>query len=161
MSLYLSLFISPKASPWHPFTWAIWASFLQDSFRTVKLLTWWHRVLVQEFQLIRCIYCLLIPNLRSYPVSLPQSLLVAVSWELKWRGYHSTSWWGNGKFLEEHVEWKKLLPSFENSVCNMKKETWNVACYGDLKYMAMAKTCLLGLAMARGQNKEKTRFQWL
>lgn len=32
--------------------------------------------------------------------------------------------------MEEHVEWKKPLLSFENSMCNMKKETQNVACDG-------------------------------
>lgn len=59
--------------------------------------------------------------------------------------------------MEEHVEWKKPLLSFENSMCNMKKETQNVACDGDLKYMAIAKTLPIrfnhGKGAKRGKNK--------
>lgn len=53
----MSLQLSPspfslKASPWDRFTWAIWASFPQASFRTVGLRAWWPTAAVQGLQLI-------------------------------------------------------------------------------------------------------------
>lgn len=39
----------------------------------------------------------------------------------------------------------------------MRKDIQNFACYGQLKYTVIAKTYLLGLAMARGHGIDKKR----
>lgn len=39
----------------------------------------------------------------------------------------------------------------------MKRGTQNVACYADVKYIAIAKACLLGLTMAKGHCIGKDR----
>lgn len=111
-----------------------------------------------------CIYCLLRPKLRKHPVSLPQFItyrLMQIKVKRfnffmgKWQDSRRT--YGMGK--------KKLSLYFENSAWNMKKGTQNVACYGDMKCIAIATTYLVSLAMASrhciGKIKAKTRFQWL